>query len=287
MPSRGTANFQTTACDLAAFVLEREIDVAGGVALEFGDLAAHAHAAELALQRALHRAGEFRDGVFGDVGGGGVDHGGRVWQRRGRGATGRHRRCHSGTTRRCEGGAPSSPNRWAASAWGNQSRQGRRCKRGWRRGDRGGGGGRVRRGRRCAPCRLQAGRRADPQHPAERAQEAPGLRGGGDEGRHLRLGEQVLQLRAPVGGIRHQPHQPGEAVWQRARPVGPLRPRRRLCRAGAWRGPAPQPARVEAGGDSGEAAGDAAQPRADQDDERPREPPPGNLRGHARGTARR
>ena len=192
-----------------------------------------------------------------------------------------HCHCRDGTRGACEGGAPLSPNRWAASARGNQSRQGRRCKRGWRRADRVGGGGRVRRGRRGDARRLQAGRRAHPQHPAERPQEAPGLRGGGDEGRHLRLGEQVLQLRTPVGGIRHQPHQPGEAMRQRPGPLGPRRPRRWLCRTRVRCGPAPQPARVEAGGDSGEAAGDAAQPRPDQDDERPREPPPGDPRGHA------
>ncbi len=50
--------------DLGRLVLEAEIDVAGGVALEFGDLAAHAHPAERALERALHRPGDFRDRVF-------------------------------------------------------------------------------------------------------------------------------------------------------------------------------------------------------------------------------
>ena len=81
MPRRADGGFPDDAGELGALVLQREIDVAGGVALQFGDLAAHADAAELALQRALHRAGDFRDGVFGDVGGersSEVVHAGRV-----------------------------------------------------------------------------------------------------------------------------------------------------------------------------------------------------------------
>ena len=67
--------------DLGALTLQGEVDVAGGVALQFGDLAAHPDAAEIAFERPLHRAGDFRDGEFGDVGNaerGQVVHGGRV-----------------------------------------------------------------------------------------------------------------------------------------------------------------------------------------------------------------
>ena len=48
--------------EFGALVLEREIDVAGRIALHLGNFAAHANAAELALQRAFDRAGDFRDG---------------------------------------------------------------------------------------------------------------------------------------------------------------------------------------------------------------------------------
>ena len=57
--------FPDHAGDFAAFVLEREIDVAGGVALHFRQFAAHPHAAEILLQRALYCAGDLADGVFG------------------------------------------------------------------------------------------------------------------------------------------------------------------------------------------------------------------------------
>ena len=95
MPSRADGRLPDDAGDLGALVLQREVDVAGGVALQFGDLAAHPHAAEIALQRALHRAGDLRDGVFGDVGyarGGQVVHAKRVGDR----ATSGHRGPHCG-----------------------------------------------------------------------------------------------------------------------------------------------------------------------------------------------
>jgi hypothetical protein len=67
--------------DLGALTLQGDVDVAGGVALQFGDLAAHADAAEVAFERVLHRAEDCRDGVLRDAGDrrcGEVVHGGRV-----------------------------------------------------------------------------------------------------------------------------------------------------------------------------------------------------------------
>ena len=58
--------------DLAAFVLEREVDVARRVALELGDFAADADAAEGGFQRAFHGARDFGDGEFGEIGEDGV-----------------------------------------------------------------------------------------------------------------------------------------------------------------------------------------------------------------------
>ena len=68
MPSRGTADLPDDAGRLGALVLEREIDVAGGIALDLGHFAAHPHAAEVVLQRPLHRAGDLGDGVFRHIG---------------------------------------------------------------------------------------------------------------------------------------------------------------------------------------------------------------------------
>jgi len=52
---------------LRARILQREVDMAGGVALQFGDLAAHADATEAFLQRAADGAREFADRIFRDV----------------------------------------------------------------------------------------------------------------------------------------------------------------------------------------------------------------------------
>ena len=59
--------FQMIGADLAAFVLQREIGVAGGVGFRLGDFAADPHAGEGGLQRALDGAGELADGEFGGV----------------------------------------------------------------------------------------------------------------------------------------------------------------------------------------------------------------------------
>ena len=50
--------------DLGALVLQREIDMARWITLQLGDLAPYPHAPEIAFQRALHRAGNFRNGVL-------------------------------------------------------------------------------------------------------------------------------------------------------------------------------------------------------------------------------
>ena len=54
--------------DARAVVLQREIGVAGGMRPAIaGNLAAHPDVAELVLDRAFERAGDFRDGVFGSI----------------------------------------------------------------------------------------------------------------------------------------------------------------------------------------------------------------------------
>ena len=53
--------------DLAALILQREVDVAAGIALQLRDLAAHPDAPERAFERAFHSAGNLRDAVLGNV----------------------------------------------------------------------------------------------------------------------------------------------------------------------------------------------------------------------------
>jgi hypothetical protein len=68
-PYPGEGQLPDHAVDLGALVLEREIDVAGGVrALVAGDLAAHPHVAVGVLHGAFERRRQLGDGVFGDVG---------------------------------------------------------------------------------------------------------------------------------------------------------------------------------------------------------------------------
>ncbi len=58
-------------------VLQVEIDMAGGVEFQSGNLAAHAHEGEGILHRALERRGNLADGIFRQVGeglGGGLGH---------------------------------------------------------------------------------------------------------------------------------------------------------------------------------------------------------------------
>ena len=119
-------------------------------------------------------------------------------------------------------------------------------------------------------------RRADAQHPTQRAQDAAGLRRGGDQRGHLGIGQQVLQLRGTAHCLRHQPQQPGGPPRQRPRGPRPRRGRAGGARAAAgWA----QRAGFVAGGEGGEADTQAAQPPPDQDDHRPGEPPAGEARG--------
>ena len=105
-----------------------------------------------------------------------------------------------------------------------------------------GGGGRRR------PLRTRWGsqrrRRLDRQHVAERAQDAAGLRRRREQRRHLRVGQQVLDLPAIGDRLRHQPEQPAEPARQPIR----LRPARQtvLLAAKAEPGAAP-PGRRGAG----------------------------------------
>lgn len=55
------------------------------------------------------------------------------------------------------------------------------------------------------------GRDGDAEHAAERAQDAAGLGGGGEEGGEIRVGEEMLELRAEIGGGLDVAQQPGAA----------------------------------------------------------------------------
>jgi hypothetical protein len=135
---------------------------------------------------------------------------------------------------------------------------GRRCRwRGWRWRLGDSGASRLRRRRGCG--RECFWGEADAEHPAERAEDAAEPRVGGEEACHLRIGEEVAELRGAGSGLRHQAQQPGLAARQR-RLAGLPRPGRALRReaGGSGRGH----------GGTGEAGGDAAQPRPEQDDKR-------------------
>jgi hypothetical protein len=60
--------FPHDAIDDGIGILQCQIDMAGGGALEAGNLPAHADMAILVLHRALERMGEFADRIFGGVG---------------------------------------------------------------------------------------------------------------------------------------------------------------------------------------------------------------------------
>jgi hypothetical protein len=125
------------------------------------------------------------------------------------------------------------------------------------------------------------------QHPAQRPEDSPGLRGRFDQGDHLGLGHQVLQLAAEAGRlVRHEPDQPAKLLGQwslsragRAWVGGGLG---RLPRRGRLPGPGfPPPrgrplarrsefARLGAGGERGEPGEQMAEPVNNQDDERSR-----------------
>ncbi len=185
----------------------------------------------------------------------------------------------TGTVRTCVRAARSCRDgRAAGTDGGGRRRRGRPGAwrvDGWRRGrrrpaaGRGAGGDRRRDGTR----REQAGRRADAQHPAERTQDAAGLRGGGDEGCHLRIGQQMLQLRGAGRRLRHQTREPGEAPRQTAR--------RRPGRARRWAAAGGRTfSGADPGGEDGEPDGQAAQPRPDQNHQRQGDPAHGAARGN-------
>jgi hypothetical protein len=112
---------------------------------------------------------------------------------------------------------------------------------------------------RGADARRADARRADTQHVAERAEDAVELRGGGEERRRFRIGEEMAELGGAGGGFGHQAEQPGGPARQGER-LGLPQPRRARRAWAGWgrRGY----------GVTGEAGGKAAQPRPDQDDER-------------------
>src|SRR5690606_17788973 len=68
------AGAPATGVEHRLIVLEAEVEMSGAGALEPGDLTAHAHLAEIGLERALDRSADLADRVFGHVrkqGGGG------------------------------------------------------------------------------------------------------------------------------------------------------------------------------------------------------------------------
>jgi hypothetical protein len=133
------------------------------------------------------------------------------------------------------------------------------------------------------------------QHPAQGPKDSPGcLRRGFDQGRHLGLGELVLQLAAEAGRlVRHEPDQPPKFSGQQSLRlagrcwVGVLvargwPPRRgRLPGPGRRRGPDPPGAQgrllargpefagLGAGGEFGEPRQEVAEPGHRQKDQRP------------------
>ena len=106
------------------------------------------------------------------------------------------------------------------------------------------GRGAARRRRPRLRRKAQEGRKADAEHPAERAQRAADLWGRFGQGLHRRIVEQGLQLARAAGRRRCQPHEPGAAarqplVWRRG---GPARVAGR--RRGGGNGPAARRAAI-------------------------------------------
>ncbi len=112
---------------------------------------------------------------------------------------------------------------------------------------------------------LRAG--ADPQHPAERAEQAPRLRGRGEQGFQLRAFEQRLELAAIDRRLWRGADQPGETTRQRRR--GP----REACR------PRPPRGRRRGGELSGAEAGDQRFEPGGPAPQRAPEPDQQRLRG--------
>ncbi len=91
---------------------------------------------------------------------------------------------------------------------------------------------------------------------AERAEDAPGLRGGGDEGGHFLGFEHGAELCGDGGGSGDEADEPGEAARERRTRAGAARARG-FSRPGG------------AGGEAGEAGAEAAEALPDEDDDRP------------------
>ena len=129
-------------------------------------------------------------------------------------------------------------------------------------------GGAGRRPPRAIGRREQTGRRLDGEHPAQRPQEAAHPRRRREQRRHLRVGQQALQLTAMARRRRRQPDQPAEAARQ-------PRPAIAGARTGPGRAGPDRAARAGCGGNGGggEPGGHAAQPAPDQHDHRPSQAP--------------
>ena len=102
----------------------------------------------------------------------------------------------------------------------------------------------------------------DAEHAAERAQQALDAGGGVEQGDHVRLAQQMLELRGVGAGRRHRLAQPAGAPRQAAR-RGDRRPAGQRLAGGSARGGA-QPAGGGAGGEAGDAQGHPFQPRPQQ-----------------------
>ena len=103
---------------------------------------------------------------------------------------------------------------------------------------------------------------------AERAEDAAEAGIGGEECRHLRIGEQMAQLAGELRRFGHQAQERGEVARQLKGRAWPWLSRggRARCNLARW-GRA-------AFGETGEAGGHAAQPRPDENEERPGKPAP-------------
>ena len=128
-----------------------------------------------------------------------------------------------------------------------------------------------------APAWRQDGRGWEPQHPEQRAKR-PGhrRRRGCDQRRHLRVPQQVVELRAIAHRLRHQGQQPAECLRQRI--FAALFPgdgfaagdgsSRTIC------------ALAEAGGETRETLVDVAEAAEDERDHWGSEPVPGATENH-------
>ena len=147
--------------------------------------------------------------------------------------------------------------------------------------------GRLRRSGRPGPGRaLRVGRQRrrgfSRQRPAQGPEEGGHPRHRRDHGRHLRLGEQILELAAIARRPRHGPDQPGVASGQRIawrRVSGRRGMQAGAARLGGGGSQGPECPGSISGGEGREPSGNAAQAGADQQDQRRHHRAPAGSQG--------